>query len=77
MVRVARSVLGAACLLAAFVAGPAGADDCYTYEDSMIVYYQGVVLCGGSGSGCTECVDGSGGSCVTNGESCHIKNRTQ
>lgn len=77
MVRVARFVLGAACLLAAFFAGPAGADDCYSYPDSKIVYVDGEAYCGGTGSGCTECVDGSGGSCVTNGESCHIRNRTQ
>lgn len=46
------------------------ADDCYEYYDSKLIGTYGYTYCGGYGLGCTECVDDSGNSCVTNGETC-------
>lgn len=44
--------------------------DCTTYYNSRVEYHGGGAICAGSGSGCTECTDSEGGSCVTNGSSC-------
>ncbi len=44
---------------------------CETYSNSGIVSAGGSYWCGGSGGGCTECVENkTGGYCVTNGSSC-------
>lgn len=50
--------------------------DCNTYPTNRIVWSGGSNYCGGTGSGCTECVSGSGDSCVTDGASCQpfVKN---
>ena len=44
--------------------------DCNSYSNSRIVYVGADAYCGDTGTGCTECTDAGGGSCVTNGESC-------
>jgi hypothetical protein len=51
--------------------------ECNSYNagiqyDPLYGYY-----CGGSGGGCTECVDGDYNSCVTSGSSCipHVRHQ--
>jgi len=45
--------------------------DCNSYPTSTPTFVAGYgSVCGGYGYGCTECVDGSYRSCVTNGSSC-------
>jgi hypothetical protein len=43
--------------------------ECYSYPNSRPAYIYGQSVCAYTGSGCTECVEGSG-SCITNGSGC-------
>lgn len=64
-----RRLIAVAVTLGLGVAGYVAAE-CYSYSNSRITYVGGVPYCGDTGGGCTECSDGGGGSCVTNGASC-------
>lgn len=73
MLRRARVLFYVAAMLSLGV--PVAADTCVEYPNSRIGYVQGYGnVCQNSGTGCTECTNGGGGSCVTNGDSCHIRN---
>jgi|GEM_PF-2944344 hypothetical protein len=43
---------------------------CTSYFNSFPSYIGGQSVCAGSGPGCTECIDESGGACVTSGSYC-------
>ena len=60
-------VLAVLCIGAASVVNA----ECNSYPTSTPTFVAGYgSVCGGYGYGCTECVDGSNRSCVTNGSSC-------
>lgn len=58
-------------LFSFFVAPGSAFAGCQHYSNSRIVYWSGYgYSCGLTGSGCSECTDEDGKSCVTNGSSC-------
>jgi hypothetical protein len=62
-------VLVTLAVLVAMAALPLFAD-CYQYSNSRVGYISGQAVCMGTGSGCTECANEDGSSCVTTGQSC-------
>lgn len=48
---------------------------CEPFPNSRPAFIGGQMVCAYTGTGCTECVDGGGSSCVTNGIDCTPDNR--